>query len=170
MHKIKGVMGVALVSMMVGCGGNGNDSQPKVIFRADLVPLKVAMTDYVIDWDGEKLFKIEGSAQLIVPLADHKPTLKGRTVEYLGLPQPRVDNLSCRIDSQKPILNVRGWFTSQKADSKRINELRKEAAVEMQKVAGNEKHIQIAKKNAEEVLCAFYKKLGHEGCSIKWEK
>ncbi len=165
-NKVREAAIMTLMFILVGCG---NESpQPPVCLRSDLVPLKVVMTDYIIDGDGDKLFKIEGSAQLIVPLASHEPRLNGRCFEYLDLPRPVVDTLSTRIDRQVLILNERGLFTSQKADSKRINELRAAAAKAMQELAGSELHVQCAMKNAADVLRKFYEKFDGYTCTIQW--
>ena len=164
--KILRVLGMALASIMVGC--DEEESQPLVSLRSDLVPLKVIMTDYVKDGGGEKLLKIECSAQLIVPLANCKPERDGDKFKCL-LPQPVVDTTSTKIEKQTLVWNERGFFTSQKADSKRINDLRKEAAKAMQELAGSKDFVDHARRNTEDVLHAFYRKSGYQ-CSVEWEK
>jgi len=156
-------MTVALLLVAIaGC----DEDAPPVAFRSDFVPLKVVMTDYIIDGD-EKLFKIQGSAQLIVPLAGCEPVQDGNCFRYLALPKPVVDSLSVRIDNQVLLQNDRGFFTSRNADSKRINELRAEAARKMQNIAGSEPHVQQAMKITRDALRQFYEKFGCS-CSLQW--
>ena len=163
-NQIQVVLGMFLAFIMVGC--EEEKSQQVVTLRSDFVPLKVMMTDYVIAEDGAKLFKIEGSVQLIVPLADCDIKREGNTIEYSKVPRPKVDNLSARIDKQTLILNERGLFTSRTADSKKINEIRKEAAEEMKKLAGSDTFAQLAMKDTEQALRAFYG--DNYKCSVKW--
>lgn len=140
-----------------------------VSFRSDFVPLKVVMTDYVIADGGSKLFKIEGSAQLIVPLAGCEPELVGKCFKYRDLPRPVVDALSVKIDNQVLFRNDRGLFTSRQADSQRINELRAKAAEEMRALAGSETHVQQAMRVTADALRQFYEKFDGYSCSLQWK-
>ena len=164
---ILGYSAFVLLSMsLVGCS---DDTPPPTSLRADLVPMKIVMTDYIIDNGGEKLFKIEGSAQLIVPLASHEPELNGKCFKYTKLPRPKVDVSSVTFDKQVLVQNERGLFTSRKADSQRINKLRENSAEEMKKIAGAEAHIQAAMKVTADVMREFYEKFDGYSCSIQWE-
>ncbi len=140
-----------------------------VSFRSDFVPLKVEMTDYIIADGGDKLFKIRGSAQLIVPLGGYEPECKNKCFIYSNLPRPTVDALSVRIDNQVLLQNDRGLFTTRNADSERINKLREEAAMKMKEVAGLETHVQQAMKITADALREFYEKFDGYSCSINWK-
>lgn len=167
---VKQILGVLLsASLSMLLAGCSDDTPTPTSFRADFVPLKIVMTDYIFDNDGGKLFKIHGSAQLVVPLSSYEPELQGKCFKYTNLPRPIVDELSVKFDKQVLIQNDRGLFTSRKADSKRINELRKTAAEEMVKIAGSEPHIQQAMKATVNAMREFYEKFDGYSCSIQWE-
>lgn len=165
--KLAAIISSSVIAiLLVGCQGDKESQQ--VVFRSDFVPLQVEMTDYIFADGGKKLFRITGSVQLIVPLASYEPKLNGKCFEYQNLPKPVVDPLSLNIGEQVLVLNDRGLFTSRKEDSSRINELRKEAAEEMEKIAGADIHVQEAMKNTAEALKAFYNKFGYS-CSLDWK-
>lgn len=155
-----------LSTLLAGCS---DDTPPPTSIRADLVPLKIEMTDYIFDNGGEKLFKIQGSAQLVVPLSSHQPVLNGKCFEYKKLPKPTVDENSVTFDKQVLIQNDRGLFTSRKADSRRINELREEAAKRMKEIAGSKPNVQHAMNATVSAMREFYEKFEGYSCSIQWE-
>lgn len=154
----------ALCVLLAGCGQE-EPSKP-VSFRADLVPLKVCMTDYIIEDGGEKLVKIEGSAQLMVPVSSYDPKRDGDCYVYESLPYPVVDEATARIDKQVLMQNGRGWFETLPANSKTFNRLRAEAKENMIKIAGDKKHVQMAMKTTADALRKFYEKFGYK-CEIK---
>ena len=156
---------IPLIALIAGCS---KESGQPIQRRADLVPLKIVMTDYIFADGGEKIIKIQGSAQMIVPLGSFEPSLKKNKYVYTNLPQPKVDDQSVVIDKQELLLNERGFFTTRAADSEKINAIRKKAAEEMKKTAGSEAHVQRAKVITEEVLRAFHKMFGYE-CQITWK-
>lgn len=160
------LVGAVGAMLIVGCD---HEDAPPVSFRSDFVPLKVVMTDYIIDDGGTKLFKIQGSAQLIVPLSGCEPKLNGRCFEYTNLPRPVVDGLSVRIDNQVLMVNERGFFTTRDADSKRVNELRADAAKKMKEIAGSEAHVQKAMTVTVNALRQFYEKFSGYSCSVEWK-
>lgn len=164
--RVFGLISISIISLLAGCG---KDEPSPVTFRSDFVPLKVVMTDYILEDGGSKLFKIQGSAQLIVPLAGYEPELQGKCFKYSNLPRPVVDTLSTTIDRQEILCNERGIFTSRNADSGRINALRATAAKKMQEIAGCETHVQEAMKSTTDALRRFYEKLGYT-CSCSWQE
>ena len=153
-----------LAITLCGCE---KSSPPPASIRSDFVPLKVVMTDYIFEDGGDKLFKIQGSAQLIVPLASYEPQRDGKCFVYEELPRPIVDEVSVMIDNQVLIRNERGIFTSLKADSNRINKLRADAAEEMKKLAGNNAHVQQAMEITANAMRKFYEKFDGYTCTIK---
>lgn len=162
----RGVSLGCLMAVIAGCSRSGN---PPASLRADLVPLKVVMTDYILADSGRKLIKVEGSANYVVPLAAYDPRLVDKCFIYHDLPRPRLDLLSLRIDGQKLLKNERGLFTSRSADSARINELREESVKKMKEVAADESFVQIAMANAKDAMKAFYGKFDGYSCSIQWK-
>ena len=157
------ISGFALSVLLAGCGQK--ESSNPVSFRADLVPLKVYMTDYIIVDGGEKLVRIEGSAQLIVPVSSYDPRREGDCFVYESLPCPVVDEVTARIDKQILIHNDRGWFETLPTNSDKFNKLRAEAKKNMIEIAGNDKHKQIAKATTKDALRTFYGKFGYD-CKI----
>lgn len=165
--KLAAIISSSVIAiLLVGCQDD-KESKP-VEFRSDFVPLQVEMTDYIFADGGKKLFRIKGSVQLKVKLEGCKTELNGKCFEYQNLPKPEVEPPSLKIEEQVLVLNDRGLFTSRKEDSSRINELRKVAAEEMEKIAGADIHVQEAMKNTAEALSAFYKKFGYS-CSLDWK-
>lgn len=154
----------ALASVM-GC----SHPEDPVSLRADLVPLKMMMTDYVFADREKKLIKIECSANYVVPLSAHEPHLDGKCFRYTDLPCPELDMLSLRIDGQKILINKRGLLTSRSADSERINELRAKAVKAIKEYAEQESFVRVAKKNTIDALRAFYEKFDGYSCSVQWK-
>ena len=163
--RVIGLVSISIIAILVGCR---KDNHQPATFRSDFVPLKVVMTDYILEDGGSKLFKIQGSAQLIVPLAGYEPELQGKCFKYSNLPRPVVDTLSTAIDDQVILCNERGPFTTRKADSNRINALRATAAEKMMEIAGCETHVQEAMKSTTDTLRRFYEKFGYT-CSCSWQ-
>lgn len=161
--------GMVLGCLMAVIAGCSRSDSPPTSLRADLVPLKVVMTDYIVADSGRKLIKVEGSVSYVVPLASYEPRLEGRCFVYHNLPRPRLDLLSLRIDGQKLLRNERGLFTSRSSDSARINELREDAVKKMKEVAEDESFIQIAMANAKDAMKAFYEKFDGYSCLIQWK-
>lgn len=153
--------------LVAGCS---RSEEPLVSLRADLVPLKIVMTDYIFADSGRKLIKVEGSATYVVPLAAYEPFLEGKCFVYRDLPRPRFDLQSLRIDNQKLLRNERGIFTSRNADSARLNELREEAIKRMKEVVERESFVESAMVNAKDALDAFYEKFDGYSCRIQWGK
>ena len=162
----RGAVFCFLMVLMTGCSRSDMSS---VCLRADLVPLKVMMTDYIFADGGKKLIKVEGSANYVVPLAAYTPYLDGKCYRYSDMPRPRLDMLSLRIDGQKLLINERGLFTSRSADSSRINDLRNEAMKKMRELAGDESFVYIAMANTVDALRSFYEKFEGYSCSIQWK-
>ena len=162
------ICGFVLCILLAGC--SQEDTANQVSFRADFVPLKVYMTDYVMKDGGEKLVKIEGSAQLIVPVSIDDPKREGNCFVYESLPRPVVDVQSVRIDRQVLVQNGRGWFESLPENVKTFNEIREEAKQSMIKIVGSKVHVQMAMTSTADALRQFYEKFGYR-CEIrKWEK
>ena len=160
------IISCASLVLAMGC------SRPEdpVSLRADLVPLKMMMTDYLLKDGGKKLIKIECSANYVVPLSSYEPHLDGKCFRYQDIPNPMLDMLSMRIDGQKILINKRGVFTSRRADSARINDLRNEVVKAMREQMENESYLRVARKNAEDALRAFYEKFDGYTCSVQWGK
>lgn len=153
--------------LMTGCS---RSEETLVNLRADLVPLKIVMTDYILAESGRKLIKVEGSASYVVPLAAYEPQLEGKCFVYHDLPRPRFNLQSLRIDNQRLLRNERGIFTSRSADSARINKLREEAVMRMREVVERESFVESAMVNAKDALDAFYEKFDGYSCRIQWGK
>lgn len=159
----------ALSAVSAGCT-QSEDSEPPACLKADLVPLKIVMTDYISADGGSKLIMIKGSASYVVPFsALNEPSLEGKRFTYHDLPCPRLDVLSLRIDEQSLLINERGLFTSRREDSVRINELRAEAMNSMKDLMEGAAFVEHAKKNTQDALRAFYEKFDGYSCDVKWK-
>ena len=77
--------GMVLGCLMAVIAGCSRSDSPPTSLRADLVPLKVVMTDYIVADSGRKLIKVEGSVSYVVPLASYEPRLEGRCFVYQRL-------------------------------------------------------------------------------------
>ena len=69
MKRKTAVITFAILVLVLGCARQ----EDPVSLRADLVPLKMMVTDYLLKDQGRKLIKIEASANYVVPLSTYEP-------------------------------------------------------------------------------------------------
>lgn len=169
-HRILPTLPAAIVMAILLCGCDSGDKKASTERLADLVPLKVIVTDFAeIDENGvTAIYRIRGSALVTssLKLADIDP--KGERVKIEGLPTPSVDERSVKFEDDKVerIDAQRSAFTSINKTAKIHGELFASAHRAIRETASDPKVVEEAQAQIKQILEGFY----HKDVKIIWKE